>query len=1604
MDIVVDRLLRAIAAPPDRGGLAVAVAMALEFLKAAESLYPSPRLSRIRKAGDDFLRTLNAAVSTDPGLKVVSDRERRTPTYGFFVDPPRLVGQVEQLTQLRALAGCAIALAVSKDEQLSKVYTEGLGKLSRAYMKMPRLHVDWHTAAAALPLGEREIETVLVTCSSEPVRSFLISSKELHKVALVPFREAEAAPLPIESPHAMKETGTRDLSASNESGERDEDGAFVRRAASSNVDLIQWQLRRAEYARFPDTVGLPVSYGRLPRLALRQVGTGLARALEESGPRADYALFAVLSLAMAFPPQHIAAVSIGIEGSVSLDPRGYVRWDVGRVIGGGENPMLVPLPAIAVGALIRAVTKRPSAVNVGQLCGVPQSDNERGAWLKAFDAFLKSLSDPAYPAWPSRFAYSLGQTCLEVCGQDILAAACTLTFSLIPIAALHYAWLSAAMIEETAAKTYAAIGLGEVIQLPDDYAGAGARDVPTPADFKAGWNMLVTRSSQQLRVLEVADAPDALAHAWGELCESNALMFCLQTGHRGQRMERCTLGAVLASDDYIFVSDKDTDDGGSARLLPKTGPVTRVLHWHRYCLAILIRQVRRLCGSEERLAAFARSGLPFTKAAFFALNWRASEQRFSRKPIATARLTGLAQDLFRAKANAGRKFWITELVRRGADRWLTRLLTFHRRQGAEPDHHVQVQVLDRALGALKSVMEEAMYDLDLRMPHVPAGGTPLGLAMYPLPRPAASEPDLQPWALSAKPQSMTLSAVRLIDTVRSTLVKATPSLHPRAALALHALVFDGITDEEVLKALVLHTREAAVLQGRSAAAKSKRGSRVVIHPLQAPTCALIPSVLAVTESQGWAEVTREVAHWLASEFHEFAWGRNSMPWSQLGASMARWLHLRVPSILNTAAARASDIAVLSDASCARLGGMQTHIEREHLPTRPALPPRVRHWSITDLSRAVHRWGDKRQKLGGDVKRAKSLRDALEPIPLGAPGSPFASCRIWISTEVERILSHAKDAHELSSTSTYLSYLSAPLTALSPLEDLRCWDDDEWSEFLAQVRQLAPVRAGDDPQQQGRNREHAFYRFARALGEDANYKVPGCVLDKHRREAECAGGSAASAVWIGQPHRIRAASFLSEWLRDEPWKLRQCLLLLDLVFELPLRIAEPLAIACDSLMSVSPHLVLRPGGFDHLKTSTSKRLIEMQPQLAEDFRRAAALARQLHSKDAHIFLPDGNSMYEAAELVDLVHVALQEAVGDAALAMHSLRGGAVARMLLPRWEDTVAEALQLHAGPAAADRLFAYNPDKWLLAADAANRAGHSERDRLVHDYFAAWAQLRYAALASTLHALRLGEGLIEVAHVTAGALRQARCRQGAEAAEFDEWTWWQQRLPTLELETLHPDIGRRPARRAGSVTAALARSPDAGSKIRYVVKRYLGVDEEIAAASEHLGRRECLLLDAAVTQMHAIPGLADRVKSSRTRRARRADLAYLSGQEACSWLAACDGASEQSIAALNALLLRTSKFDWSSPEQSEASVIRASSILPAGLTLEFTFGAKHHRSEVEGVLRVMNMRVNRPHRDCGTHPRVFVVRGDGTRNDVEKARLTAMMRMLTTAFVAWKEL
>lgn len=1604
-------LTTAVAAPDDRGGMAVAARHTLQWLDDAQQLFPSPRLARTHAHLKSQLGLLEAQLEAAPRMGLVSERERKQPVYRVFVDPLPLTGPAESVRRLTALAGIAVAAAISRNQMVAPPYADSLTKVFKAHMGERRLHEDWYAAARAITQGETNLRPFAERCSNPDVKRFLLATLDLYESTLKPEGpDAPEARSDQDEDHLPQQAvGEVHEPEAAEALDTDEEELI---SDSEPVDVLRWQQGRAEFARFGDTMGLSAFYGRLPPQSLAPITTAVGGALRESLFDHEYALFAIYSLAFNLPPQHLIHIPIGAEGNVRLDPRGYVCWEMSSAFAADAQPAYVPLPVVVVERQQQLLSDRPFVKTIGELCLVPEPGKARKLWLRKYDAFLKSYGDAAYPPWPSRFAYSLAQMYLEITGSDILAAACTMNFALVPGATLHYAWVGARLIGECATAVYRRLGLGEHVGMPEGYRGAGAPDAPDMQTLRCGWTKVVKEAQEAREAMRLADTSENLCSAWNELCRLNALMVCVLTAHRGHRIERVTFGALTGSHLYVYASDKDVENGGSARLVPITTLLSGVIDWHMQCVALLAQRVRELVGPEETIAEFKRLGIPFNKAAFFHVRWNAGKQCLVRKVISPAALTDVSGRLWGARANVGRKFWVTQLMLRANDPFCTRLLTLHRRQGAEPDHPVHWQALEPALEALRATMEGVLAEANLTAPKCDLAPVELlSLRQAPLPRAAkesAGDSDAA-LAMTHRPGGFSLSAIAAVDSVRKELSIGVPPDHPQAALALACVVFDGITSLPVLRQLTSNPRKSLVRVGETAFLQARCGTNLIPYPLQPITHAILAPALSMPEPLPWPEVAAKASSWLREKLQGFCWGKD--PLGQLLQAQGHWLNLRLPSMLNSAAEAAADIAAMSMRSCARLAGEEVHGNPTASATQRPRAPAVSAFSLDGLSRIIHHWGSDQKNLGGDVDRARGLQEDLSQLHPGEAGSPFASVHAWATQEAISILSGAPGYIQNSSLSTYFSNLSAALKSLSPLEDLRSWSDEQWRDLHRLVRHLAgdKDRGAEAKSPPTADRDPAFFRFGRALAAYGGYSIPGWMLEPTRR-SERAVVKSAAAVHVGPRHFRLAEQILKRWLEDEPWALTRCTVLLKYLEEIPSRMSEPTTLVADCLTSDGQYVVLRPNGFNILKTTTSKRLLRASDGLAASIRQLRAFSQGVAANLKFLFLTDNETTESAVEIVHLVRTALEEAVGDPDLVLHSTRASAIIRTIAPGWDEVLRQLLRHDAGPATTAALFVYEQDKWQRPALAASLAGHAERRTLVASYGAAWPLLRYLALASTLVDIKIGLALLATANVSPAALRQARSRSRREGAVFDQWLWWCKHLARPEIpefEFLNPLMSDPQDADLRHTNAADPRAPaltQLAAKLRYFGKRYLGIDLDVAAASERIGIREARLLEPAVDMARTFPPLTQRVKSTSSLRGKAADLKWIDLPDAVSWLSGCDSFDDAQVRALWSLLIREA-----CPNRHDSSayvdlVTGAMKVLPAETTLEFVFGQRHHSAELGGALSAAGAVVGKPHRDFGAIPRVFVVRRGQDRNDVEKARLTAMVRLLVCAFVCVKEI
>lgn len=415
----------AVAAPENLGGLAVAARHTLQWIEDAQQLFPSPRLAATRAEIKKQQQLLEGRLEETPCIGLITARERKLAAYRLFVDPLPLTGPAESIRRLTALAGMAVAVAISRNEAVDPHYADSILKVCKAYMGGRRLHEDWYLAAEGISQGETNLRPIADRCTSPDVKRFLLATLDLYESTLKPGVAASAdgndrggdanrdeeendSEDPAGDTHTqLALDGREPKDAANRERLDEEVGELA--SDSEPLDLLRWQLGRAEFARFGDTMGLSSVYGRLPPECLSPITTGIGAALRNALFEHEYALFAIYSLVFNLPPERLTDVPIGAQGDVRLDPRGYVRWEMSSAFAADAHPMYVPIPLVAFERQRQLLTDRPSVKTVGELCLVPAVGGARDEWLRGYDKFLKSYGDSAYPPWPSRFAYSLGQ-------------------------------------------------------------------------------------------------------------------------------------------------------------------------------------------------------------------------------------------------------------------------------------------------------------------------------------------------------------------------------------------------------------------------------------------------------------------------------------------------------------------------------------------------------------------------------------------------------------------------------------------------------------------------------------------------------------------------------------------------------------------------------------------------------------------------------------------------------------------------------------------------------------------------------------------------------------------------------------------------------------------------------------------------------------------------------------------------------------------------------------------------------------------------------------------------------------------------------------------
>ena len=1638
-----DPLLKAISAPHAGGGLRVAVNSICQCLEAAHKLLPSERaedwVSQARRLyrETEIYRELNIAMG------VVASKESSRPVYSAFVDPAKCAIRKDRLDRVNAMLGIALIAAVSQNGVVPHSFTEHWQTLRRACLGRGRRDRDWDLMATDLPITQEELKAFLKIATHDGVRKF--ATDLLRMVAI-------AVALPAES------STTDEASAEHEAAEIDDDDEAESNFAEGQDLLedslknqppvagkfIEWQMKGATFANYTDKVGLLVSANRIPPADLKILCEKLIFKIESADEKTqNFAFSAIVSLICALPIDIALELPLSDNGDIYLLlEEKMVCWSYRKVLerkgksspedlasetttGLMRVPIPLPEPVAAYGQL--KLKSQPAATTLGELLFVPKAKAERALWLKEFGLCLRICGDDVYPPYPARFSRSLAYVYLEQTGQDLAAAMLAFGFATVAAGMLNYINLNRNQIEEYVNQVYDYLGLGQAASLPPDFDECGSSHAPNPADFTAGWNLMMQQIHESLLSAKKAKTDEEFIRSFNQFNTLHLTALVTLMGHRAQRLERLTFGALHSNPTAMHFADKDLTKSVSSRLVPKIQLLTELLEHHVINLRILARLCQARGLSCSVINEHSRGIHRFDRPAFFHIETRTAAdgtKKLWRRRCIPAHIEESTQKYFKKKRNCGRHFWVSQGCRRLFDRWNLRVLTGHSRQDAEPFHEFGLVVPKLALANLEQEMDKSVTELGLKGPQQQTGHTKKNqsfgnFANLPLAKSYPTNEIRKPKIAGGQSThqdnlftSRSLPAIGLIDEVRSKLVYGAGNLTPGAGLLLHFACFDGVINLDDLKQVfqdlnkhLLHIEGKLVL----CFCRSNSAQEVAI-PVQPPTQIYLTTQNLNFELVNWKQAATGTAQWLRDTFPNFAW-----PSAPGGCSdvllncLSHWTHFYLPPIANSLYRPDSFAATFSRLSVLRLAGMKRPAGEIAFPSWSAQSRDLhqeKNQSLTEVLKALNHFADTKKQLGQNLLRAINLEAKLDSLSASFVGGPADIVARSIRHEIGKILKGAADRLELSSLSTYMSALRPALEAIPAYITIDSYLADDWNNFYSSVTYVERSKKKDEAtikqiKSLKEDRITAAKRFLNSLHE-LGFSIPDYLLGSLGRNKSIeAMRLPASSVYINDQTVKEIFDILQVSLSDYPTHAARANLKLKLLAEaVPLRFGNSASLPIACFTKNAGCLLIRDEGFS---VSKSKRhqLVPISQNLQEQI---TELGNLLLSADhnAHFLYLKNESIHDLASdewLHDLLTKLLKLTTGDSTARVHSFRAKVFAAHAIPDWSNTARQLLAGNAGPRACLSLFTCVEQLWTSLPKAAAEALHASRHTGAVYYLAGWPLIRAAALSATLVNTSPPANLPSILGFSDGAMRKARQRHGVAGSIFDDWLWLSK---GLKFEGLSPYLA------SDRVDVPIASVSDSQGKLElptfeksviYCARRMLNQTKSAAQSLLGLPTTLVSLLDSKLPSIDETLKLRERNNSPLDGRAVGADIRALDSSDSKIFISDRFGCALPHDHVLLAILCSSPQPDlatWKDDAAAYALLDDALQSLPSHLSLEIRFGQRHLLSGVAASL-ASNPRIvlGNVKRDLGTTPQVRVIyKAVGSRTDVSKGRLTTLIRIL----------
>jgi hypothetical protein len=1464
------KIASAIGAPRSYLGLVAAIGHAAQCLSKLCARGNFSKLHQFSVATTRIATQLAQHSSLPPHFTAIPDFKSLNSSFRLFVDRKSHHSREinDQIGQIKALA---ITNAVARGKVISDSFASRLLTLQRSASKSGEGSKFWQKLADELPFHDDDARALIEQTSFDPVRDFLRELVPLLDGRIPDLEHGENIRCVTDRTAATETEIEADFQEQNE-GDDLADEAVVQHGYATSEGFVAWHNKRSSNASRLAACGLPFGWSHLHPDELRRATTELAAILSDpSSETHAFACLALVSLASSLPPKLALQIPLRDNDDLWLDvDAGLLHWNLNRVVQrDSPDPVLLensyrpssiirlPLPTLVVSTLKILKSSDSEACKLENLLFGPVPD--KAELLRRYEQFIKLGDSSSHCPRPSRFAYSFGRSVLKTTGQDVVAALTSLDFALAAPGQLHYVCLNESVLFDALDKTYSFLGLGETARPQNNgYIGSPLR--PRNDVIVKAWKKQREESDRLKRLITPRMSIRDFIAIYNQLSFFYLGAITFLSGHRGTRLERLTYPMLFSSEEFLTISDKESSEYSAYRVLPRFQSLDAILEAYQSLLCSLSNRIdrhdRKLAKRLTDISLGKRKNCPL----FFIL--RENGKTWELMPIRTKHLADYFLTNFGAARNFARHFWLSQLIESGTPRMLPRFFLGHARRGVEPHGAaggVSVRTACKAIGPMLSSTADSFGFRNL---------APVRLSSYQ----SARVPFLFPRTLaklesdfvadyigsldvlghtgSAIAEScpfdkMTLAGHATILHLRRRFVSETASLEPWPRLLVALIVFDGVFDSRLLEAAWPSISERLVRVGQTPILELSLANGMRPLLLQTPSAACLNQAIA-QPAISFQQVCREVSGWTeAVAGFSFSAPLNAITF--LCSLMMRWMRIEISPWLMTASRPDFSASCISLRSLARTAYGRPALLSADEPTPPLSGRSARtqfETEINDLAKVVNDIADTKKKYGENRKRLQLLHAALIAHLRESSLSPLAiDVAAWLTHEVT-----TEYPLEVSSIASYLSKLKDGLTELDQEASFEDLDPDEW----LQLQELVEKGHVGEQLKQRKSILRRFSSYWRGRG----CAVPGAIFAA--ADGAAAEISHASAIYVSRRDVERVETLIGEHFSSQPLLCKKAEVKLSLCSHAPFRSGEISRVRSVDIGTNPPTVFITSSGFSHLKNQRHSRgsvqLGEIQHQKLLSLGSTVGYLSTQNSGYVWLLDDPGRRFSDVDELDHALGLALRLVTGEDKARIHSLRGGAVAKIVTPLADDVL---VSLSEGTPLCLPTPSVDDHEWLKISIAAHQARHSRQLTTIRYYCATWPIQLFFELSKALESVPVDDGYATyVDGLRPDALRQAlsRVRRNIPASPLAEWQMLAKRLPQISTltsaEALLAKTATPPSlmpRKSGADTQMQRQC------IHYVLLRTTGSATEVAIHESRISALYVPTLEGLLQKAQPIP-------------------------------------------------------------------------------------------------------------------------------------------------------